>query len=298
MTNRDALSGDQLTTVGETRAVAYQQYPGAQYSRRPSKRGSNWPWVFFAVSFLLAGGITVAYGLGYRSLAGIPVLGDLPVIGGEPMTVEAAEAVAQKYFDRSATGDVGGAWDLLSKRGKATHSRIDALRYQQACPGEQQAGWSVVITDVRMDGADRAVMTVKVWAFTVSAIAVYEDGAWRYDPDDKQLVKMAKPVEQQIRDDKADGSCRRPVEQLPSCSEVFVAGKVIDAEEATGCRARNGERASLVAFRCPEGKTLYQIDTSSGAPKGWGVTGEMFHTVKGELWNDRGYMAAQDHCSG
>ncbi|WP_433199754.1 hypothetical protein ACQP00_27550 [Dactylosporangium sp. CS-047395] len=139
--------------------------------------------------------------LAYRG-AGVEV----PGLSAEPRTVEAARTALQHAIDRSAAGDAGGAWDLLSKRGQAAVSRADYIAYAQACPGIR--GLTGEVTDVRLLTSDRAVGILKVLTFAVQMVAVYESGHWKWEPDAEQVERRSRPLAEQIAAAHADGSCQ------------------------------------------------------------------------------------------
>lgn len=123
----------------------------------------------------------------------------------EPKTAEAAKAAMRKVMDRALSGDAAGAWDLLSKRGKKLISRSDYVRYAEACP--VTGGITAEVTDARLETPEKAVVIVKVFTLTVSSIMIYEDGAWAAEPTPEQSASWSKPVDKQIADAKASGSC-------------------------------------------------------------------------------------------
>ncbi len=88
----------------------------------------------------------------------------------------------------------------------------------------------------------------------------------------------------------------------PKCAEVFVPGKTIvfpPAEAAKGCADPDGGINVVGSFRCGDGRHLFQVDASSGAPRGWGFDGpgDVYHASAGEVASDPGYSAAYDKCN-
>ncbi len=86
----------------------------------------------------------------------------------------------------------------------------------------------------------------------------------------------------------------------PKCAEVFVPGKVINytAERASvGCVDPDGGVQIIGSHRCADGGRLYTVDASTGAARGWGRNGEVFHAVSGEVAADPAFGKAYDACN-
>lgn len=171
--------------------------------RRTRRRRSPAFVVVLAVVVLLGAGIITVVYLQRSGTAtpGVPAL----QASAEPKTADAAKAVMQKVMDRALAGDAAGAWDLLSQRGKKLISRADYVRYAEACP--VAGGITAEATDARLETPEKAIVIVKVLTSAVSVVVVYEDGAWAVEPSAEQTASWSKPVDKQIADAKAKGSC-------------------------------------------------------------------------------------------
>lgn len=74
-------------------------------------------------------------------------------------------------------------------------------------------------------------------------------------------------------DDDDDGSVSTPLGDLPACSDVFVDGQVVTAEQwDNGCAQPDGELVGSAFYDCEDGTHLSWSDL------GWGYQGEAFHT--------------------
>lgn len=134
---------------------------------------------------------------------------DVPVTtapAAEPKTVEAAKAAAQKEFDLFAAGDWGGTWDLWTSAGKAAISRDEYIRLHTEC--QTISGVTFEITNVRLEGADKATVTYKRLIAAGTGTMVYEDGAWRWQPQPDDMKDYAKGVDAVLKERRAAGSCK------------------------------------------------------------------------------------------
>jgi hypothetical protein len=128
-----------------------------------------------------------------------------PTPEGDPMTVEAAQAAAEHELDAYAAGDWAGAWDLWTAAGQAAISREEYVRLHTECG--TLTGIMFEITNARLEGDDQAVVTWERLIATGAAIMIYEDGVWRYQPEDDDMADYAKGVDQILEERRADGSC-------------------------------------------------------------------------------------------
>lgn len=92
----------------------------------------------------------------------------------------------------------------------------------------------------------------------------------------------------------------RPTLSLPPpCKDLFRPGQRIDYEKAkNGCTDPDGGIHFLGNFRCADGRHLWSVDANTGAPKGWGFDGDVFHTVTGDIAADPAYSRAYQTCNG
>jgi hypothetical protein len=85
---------------------------------------------------------------------------------------------------------------------------------------------------------------------------------------------------------------------LPPCAEVFVPGKVIDKKQAmAGCKSPSGQIQYIGYFECQDGRMLFSADAHTGAPAGYGFSGEKYVKVSGEVAANRGYAKATAACN-
>lgn len=79
---------------------------------------------------------------------------------------------------------------------------------------------------------------------------------------------------------------------VPKCADVFVPGKKIDIQGADfACADPDGTIQGLAAFRCNDGRHLWQVDAAAGPPAGYGFSGEPYMVA-----NDAAYSQAYDKC--
>lgn len=87
------------------------------------------------------------------------------------------------------------------------------------------------------------------------------------------------------------------VAALPKCGEVFKAGQRIDqAKAAAGCLDARGGVQAPGSFQCGDGRTLWQVDASTGARAGWGYGGDAYHESK-DAASDPKYKQAYEKCT-
>lgn len=83
---------------------------------------------------------------------------------------------------------------------------------------------------------------------------------------------------------------------LPLCAEVFRPGQVIDQAKAeAGCLDSRGGVRMLAAFACEDGRSLWQVDASTGTAAGWGFGGERY-VPSPDAASDPAYAAAYEQC--
>jgi outer membrane biogenesis lipoprotein LolB len=122
----------------------------------------------------------------------------------QPRTEAAAREVAQEQADRYAAGDFGGAWDLWADEARDTITREDYVRLGEECLA---AGVPVDVTDVRLEGDDRAVVRLGVGTFEQAYTMRYEDGAWRWMPTPEVLEDYDGDVDRLIQQMNDNGQC-------------------------------------------------------------------------------------------
>lgn len=86
----------------------------------------------------------------------------------------------------------------------------------------------------------------------------------------------------------------------PKCADVFTPGKKIvfpPDEAAKGCADPDGGINIVGSFRCGDGRHLFQADASTGAPRGYGFDGDVYHATEGEVASDSGYKKAYAACN-
>lgn len=122
-------------------------------------------------------------------------------------------------------------------------------------------------------------MAAVLVAALVFAAAVAVAVALRPDKQDPAITP------DQARDIQASAAA------LPKCAEVFAPGQVIDQAKAqAGCLDPDGGIQVAGAHRCQDGRSLWQVDASTGAKAGYGFGGQKY--IAGES----GYRKAYDSC--
>ncbi|MCU7725070.1 hypothetical protein ODJ79_15190 [Actinoplanes sp. KI2] len=124
--------------------------------------------------------------------------------GTEPKTIDGAKAAAQTVFDRFASGDYAGTWDMYTAAGQAAISRDDFVKLNDAC---SRRGLAIQLTGARMDDADHAIVIAKQMAATQSYTMVYENNAWRLEPAKQGLALYRLGVAKAIAAQKLSGTC-------------------------------------------------------------------------------------------
>jgi hypothetical protein len=94
-----------------------------------------------------------------------------------------------------------------------------------------------------------------------------------------------------------DASAASPSAAWPSCDAVFVPGEEIDTDRALApCRDPAGGLVAVGNFRCSDGRRLFQVDASTGAPAGWGFGGAAYRETA-DAASDPAYAAAYSECT-
>lgn len=89
--------------------------------------------------------------------------------------------------------------------------------------------------------------------------------------------------------------------QQPKCAEVFRIGQHIDYPPDVaqrGCLDPDGGTQIVGSIRCADGRHLYSVDPPTGAPRGFGFHGDVFHAVPVDFGTDEGYGEAYRACQG
>lgn len=108
------------------------------------------------------------------------------------------------------------------------------------------------------------------------------------------LLAACSSNEEGTRPPTADGVASTPA--LPKCAEVFKLGQKIDQDKAKGGCLDPGGGVQLVgAHRCNDGRYLWQVDASTGAPAGWGFGNDVFVASK-DAASDPAYSKAYEKC--
>lgn len=100
-------------------------------------------------------------------------------------------------------------------------------------------------------------------------------------------------------DETSQPTAGTPLTPAPAkCSDVFQVGKKIDQNVANaGCTDPDGGIHGVGAHRCNDGRHLWQVDASTGAPLGWGFGGDVYHASKTkDIAADPAYKKAYDSC--
>lgn len=126
----------------------------------------------------------------------------------QPRTEAGARAAAQTAFDLYSAGDYGGFWDSWSAASQGLISRDDYVRLFDLCkPIAQGLRFEIANVTVSGDTANVAV-TRLIGSFTFQFH--YEDGRWRYIPDQQALADYrAKSVEQMAAEKQAAQACAK-----------------------------------------------------------------------------------------
>jgi hypothetical protein len=92
------------------------------------------------------------------------------------------------------------------------------------------------------------------------------------------------------------GQAQASLATLPQCSDMFQPGRSIHAP-AVGpqCADPDGKWVVVGSFRCADGRHLWQVDASTGAPAGYGFDGRPYQRGTS---SDPGYSVAYATCHG
>ncbi|MEU4639460.1 hypothetical protein [Micromonospora sp. NPDC023814] len=83
---------------------------------------------------------------------------------------------------------------------------------------------------------------------------------------------------------------------LLACSDLFKPGQKIEQAEAErGCLDRAGGVQVVGGFRCDDGRDLWVMDSSTGAPAGWGFGDGEFVAVQ-DATSESGFQKAYQTC--
>ncbi|MBO3750520.1 hypothetical protein J5X84_30970 [Streptosporangiaceae bacterium NEAU-GS5] len=124
----------------------------------------------------------------------------------EPRTVTGARTAAQAIFDKYTSGDYGGFWDSWSSASQELISREDYLRLFQLCT-PLAVGLRFEIAGVTVSGDAARVAVNRMFASTTYQF-LYEDGRWRYTPDEQTRADYrSKTVEQMTSERQAAQGC-------------------------------------------------------------------------------------------
>lgn len=113
-------------------------------------------------------------------------------------------AAAQEAFDRYASSDFAGAWQMYTAAGRAAVTQADYVRLNTACPGLQRV--QVHISAVRIEG-DRATVRMQVGSLVDSYVLGYEGGAWLVEPTAEALANYRRGIDKTIAAMKAAKAC-------------------------------------------------------------------------------------------
>lgn len=95
------------------------------------------------------------------------------------------------------------------------------------------------------------------------------------------------------------GGTAAPAQSLPpKCADVFVVGKPITIADVEGtCTDPDGGIVVSGSHRCADGRRLFAISATSGAPEGWGFSGGVY-TATRDAAADPAYRRAYEQCMG
>jgi hypothetical protein len=117
-----------------------------------------------------------------------------------------ARSVAAQEFGLLAGGGWAQAWTLWSAEGQAAMRQADFVRLNTECrpalgePYVIDAATDVDTTTVRIDWHQDSM--------TASSSVVYEQGAWRFQPDAQTLAAYRGGVAAVVAERRAAGACR------------------------------------------------------------------------------------------
>ncbi len=130
-----------------------------------------------------------------------------PAVAAEPRTEAAVRAAAGEEFDAYASGDYGATWDVWYAPAKKLISRADYTRLIKLCP-DAAAGVRFNIEKITMDSDREAHVRVTRLVAIHTYRFVYEDGHWRFVPDDQAMRDYrTKTLKQMVTKVRAQGGC-------------------------------------------------------------------------------------------
>ncbi|MEO3786847.1 hypothetical protein ABGB12_26270 [Actinocorallia sp. B10E7] len=144
-----------------------------------------------------------------------PVVAEEPSPTAQPQTAAAAEEAAAETFDSYSAGEYGDSWDTWTKKAKEVVPRDYYVGLHAACvpiaEGVPFEIKSVKLAEDKATAKVRASRTLPVLNITHldSYTFVYEDGAWKWMPEDDFFADYRKglTLEQLAARRKKEGSC-------------------------------------------------------------------------------------------
>ena len=83
----------------------------------------------------------------------------------------------------------------------------------------------------------------------------------------------------------------------PRCVDVFRTGEIIEPDAARdGCLDATGTVQQPTSVQCVDGRVLWSVDASTGAPGGWGFSGEEYQ-ASSDAQVDKEYNKAYEKCA-
>jgi len=164
--------------------------------------------VAVVAALAVGAGVALAFSSNTEDPAGAPAAGPLtgsPLVAteaveetrkpGEPQTLEAARAAAQRGWDRFTAGDYGGTWDTYGAGIQKRISRADYAKVFKACNealGNSEM-FAIQVEDPRWFNTARTKVTVTVKhpMVTSTRTMVYEEGRWVQEPQPATLEVIA-----------------------------------------------------------------------------------------------------------
>ena len=123
-----------------------------------------------------------------------------------PETLAAATAAAKANIDRFTSGDFAGVWEHMESEVRDGISQQDFVTFYETC---KKPGPPISVRGVRLDGADEAIVLMKIQGVEKSRAMVYEDGTWNMQATDEFAARLGEPLERLIAEETAAGLCTR-----------------------------------------------------------------------------------------
>lgn len=83
----------------------------------------------------------------------------------------------------------------------------------------------------------------------------------------------------------------------PRCADVFRPGEIIEPDAARdGCLDDDGGVQYPTSVPCGDGRVLWAVEAATGAPAGWGFSGEEYQE-NGGATIDKKYNKAYEKCA-